>query len=48
MTPETPETLETPEVDDLEAKLKALDDAERAINRAYSTGKAERRHCHGS
>ena len=42
MTPETPETLETPEVDDLEAKLKALDDAERAINRAYSTGKAER------
>ena len=42
MTPETPETLETPEVDDLEAKLKALDDAEKAIDRAYSTGKAER------
>ena len=42
MTPETPETLETPEVDDLEAKLKALYDAEKAIDRAYSTGKAER------
>ena len=42
MTRETPDTLETPEIDDLEAKLKALDDAENAIDRAYSTGKAER------
>ena len=32
----------TPELDDIDAKLKALDNAERAIDSAYSTGKAER------
>ncbi len=31
-----------PDFDELEARLKALDDAEKAIDRAYSTGKAER------
>ena len=40
------DAAETPEVeiglDDLDAKLKALEDAEKAIDRAYSTGKAER------
>ena len=30
-------------LDDLDAKLKALENAEKAIDRAYSTGKAERR-----
>ncbi len=42
MTREMPETLETPDVDDLEVKLKALEDAENAINRAYTTGRVER------
>ena len=28
--------------DDLEAKLKALEDAERAVDSAYGTGKADR------
>ena len=32
----------TPELADIDAKLKALDNAERAIDSAYSTGKAER------
>ena len=36
------ETPETPEVDELEAKLKDLEKAERAIDDAYSTGKADR------
>ena len=30
------------EIDDIEARLKALEDAENAIDRAYSTGKADR------
>ncbi len=42
MTHEMPETLETPDVDDLGAKLKALEDAENAIDRAYTTGRVER------
>ena len=33
---------ETPEIDELDARLKALEDAEGAIDRAYSTGRAER------
>ena len=42
MTHEMPETLETPNVDDLGAKLKALEEAENAIDRAYTTGRVER------
>jgi len=42
MTHEMPETLETPNVDDLGAKLKALEDVENAIDRAYTTGRVER------
>ncbi|MBQ9042449.1 MAG: hypothetical protein IJ111_06500, partial [Eggerthellaceae bacterium] len=30
------------ETDDLEARLKALEAAEKAVDRAYKTGKAER------
>ena len=40
--PEAPETTELPELSDLDERLAALDDAERAIDRAYTTGKAER------
>ena len=31
-----------PDIDDIDARLKALEDAEKAIDRAYTTGKAER------
>ena len=41
-TPEAPKVPEVPELDDLDERLAALDDAERAIDRAYTTGKAER------
>lgn len=36
------DNVEVPEIDELDAQLKALEDAERAIDRAYTTGKAER------
>ena len=36
------DNVEVPEIDVLDAQLKALEDAERAIDRAYTTGKAER------
>ena len=36
------ENIEAPGLDELDAKLKELEKAERAINSAYSTGKAER------
>ena len=39
---EADEKAEPAALDDLEDRLKALENAEKAINRAYSTGKAER------
>ncbi|MBQ9002082.1 MAG: hypothetical protein IJ087_09530 [Eggerthellaceae bacterium] len=42
MAEETNGVEERSESGDLEAKLKALEDAERAIDSAYRTGKAER------
>ena len=36
------EDIKAPETDDIDAKLKSLEAAERAIDDAYSTGKAER------
>ena len=39
---EDTETPDVPELNDLDERLMALEDAERAIDSAYSTGKAER------
>jgi len=36
------DSIEMPEFDEVEAKLKAIEDAERAVDNAYRTGKAER------
>ena len=41
-TPDNTEVPEVPDADDLEARLKALESAERAVDSAYGTGKAER------
>ena len=41
-TPEAPEAAQAPDMDDIEAKLKELEKAERAVDDAYATGKVER------